>query len=143
VALNPTGTILFTAEGGSLQAWDIASGKQRFSFSANEAIHLIVPDPSSVCFATVTDTHLTVRDARSGTALAEFPATTSAAFSSNGRYLLTRIDERSVAVWVWRSSDLRDEACTRFTSNLSHAEWSQWLPNQPYRRTCPNLPVGK
>jgi hypothetical protein len=143
VALNPAGTMLFTAEGENLQAWEIPSGKRRFSFSSNGAIDLIVPDPSSAFFATVTDTHLTVRDVGNGAPLAEFPATTAAAFSFNGRYLLTRIDERSAALWTWRSIDLRDEACARLTSNLSHSEWSRWLPNQAYRLTCPNLPGGQ
>jgi WD40 repeat protein len=143
VALNQAGTMLFTAEGENLQAWEIPSGKRRFSLSSDGVINLIVTDPSSAFFATVTDTHLTVRDTGNGMPLAEFPATTAAAFSSNGRYLLTRIDERSAALWLWRTSDLRNEACARLTSNFSRPEWSRWLPNQAYRLTCPNLPVGK
>jgi WD40 repeat protein len=143
VAVNPAGTVVFTAEGENMQAWEIPSGKRRFSLTSNGAIHLIVADPSTAFFATVTDTHLTVRDAGNGAALAEFPATSAAAFSNDGRYLLTRTDERSAALWTWRSSDLRDEACGRLSSNLSHAEWSRWLPNQDYRLTCPHLPVGK
>jgi hypothetical protein len=139
--LNQTGTMLFTAEGEGLHAREIPSGKRRFSLSSDGEINLIVTDPSSAFFATVTDTHFTVRNTANGMPLAEFPATTAAAFTANGRYLLTRIDDRSAAWWTWRSSDLRKEACARLTSNLSR-EWSRWLPNQAYRLTCPNPPAG-
>jgi WD40 repeat protein len=142
VALNPAGTILFTAEGENLQAWDIPSGQRRFSVRDNSDIQLIVPDPSSAFFATLTKTHLTVWHAVNGARLAEFPAATSAVFSPDGRYLLTRSGSRSAALWLWRSSDLRAEACARLTSNLSHDEWARWFPKQAYRRTCPNLPAG-
>ncbi len=143
VASNPAGTILFTAEGSNLQAWEVPRGKQRFALSGDSAIRMIVPDPSSAAFATVTEAHLTVRDATTGTPLAEVPSTAAAAFSPSGRYLLTKVDDRSAALWLWRSSDLTQQACTRLSSNLSRAEWSQWLPKQPYRLTCPNLPAGK
>jgi uncharacterized protein with WD repeat len=134
---------LFTGEGSNLQAWNIPAGKQRFAFSGDSEIRMIVPDPSSTSFATVTGAHLTIRDANTGTPLAEVPSTTAAAFSPSGRYLLTRIDDRSAALWLWRSSDLMEQACTRLGSNLSRAEWSQWLSREPYRLTCLNLPAGK
>ena len=141
--LNSRGATLFTAEQENLQAWEVPSGRKRFVVSDHGPINLIVPDSASPYFATVTDTHLTARDTRDGTALAEFPTTTAAAFSSDGRYLLTKTGERSAALWLWRSSDLRDVACARLTSNLSHAEWERWFPGQAYRLTCPSLPVGQ
>jgi hypothetical protein len=66
----------------------------------------------------------------------------AAAFSPDGRYLLTGYDERSAALWLWRSSDLRDQACARLTQNLSHEEWERSFPKQPYRQTCPGLPAA-
>jgi hypothetical protein len=64
----------------------------------------------------------------------------TAAFSPDGRYLLAGYDGRSAALWLWRSSDLRDQACARLTYNLSHDEWKRWFPKEPYRQICPNLP---
>jgi WD40 repeat protein len=142
VALNPAGTILFTAQREKLQGWDIPSGKQRFSLTAGGDISLIVPAPSSAYFAT-SDGHLTVWDAATGARLTELPDASAAAFSPDGRYLLTRYGVRSAALWLWRSSDLRAEACARLARNLSHEEWERFFPKQPYRRTCPNLPAPK
>jgi WD40 repeat protein len=146
-AFNSAGTLLFTAQGENLQAWDIATGKQRFSLTASGEIELIVPDPTSASFATVTHGRLTVWDAVAGVRLAQLPDfgyLRSVAFSPDGRYLLTGYgyDEHSAALWLWRSGDLRDQACVRLTDNLSRDEWKRWFPRQPYRQICPNLPAG-
>jgi len=33
-----------------------------------------------------------------------------------------------------------DYVCAHLPFNLSHEEWKQHLPDEPYRKTCPNLP---
>jgi WD40 repeat protein len=145
LAFNPSGTIAFTAQSENLQAWDIPSGRQRFSLHASGDIDLIVPDPSSGSFATITHRRLTVWDGVTGAHLAQLPDAgylPAAAFSPDGRYLLTGYDERSAALWLWRSSDLRDQACARLTQNLSHEEWERSFSKQPYRPTCPGLPAA-
>ena len=143
LAFNPSGTILFTAESEYLQAWDIPSGKRRFSLTASGDIDQIVPDPSSASFSTITHGQLTVWDAVTGARLAELPDAgylRAAAFSPDGRYVLAGYEERSAALWLWRSSDLRDQACARLTHNLSPEEWERWFPKHPYRQICANLP---
>jgi WD40 repeat protein len=142
LAFNSAGTMLFTAESENLQAWDVPSGKRRFSLTSSGDIDLIVPDPSSKSLATITHGRLTVWDAMNGARLAELPDMgylRSAAFSPDGRYLLTGYDENAAALWLWRSDDLRDQACARIALNLSHDEWERYLPKQPYRQTCPNV----
>lgn len=145
LAFNRSGTILFTAQGENLQAWDIPSGKRRFTLSAGDEIDQIVPDPSSASFATITHGRLIVWDAVTGAREAQLPDAgylRAAAFSPDGRYLLAGYDERSAALWLWRSGDLRDQACARLTYNLSHAEWERWFPKLPYRKICANLPTA-
>jgi WD40 repeat protein len=145
IAYNPSATLLFTAESENLQGWEVASGKRRFSLTSSGDIDLIIPNPSATSFATVTHGHLTVWDGVTGARLAQLPDMgfiRAAAFSPDGRYLLTGYDERSAALWLWRSNDLRDQACARLTTNLSHDEWARSLSQQPYRRTCPNLLAG-
>jgi WD40 repeat protein len=138
-------TILFTAQNENLQAWDIPSGKRRFALTASDDIDVILPDPSSASIATVAHGHLTVWDGVTGTRLAQLPDmgySRAAAFSPDGHYLLTGYDERVAALWLWHWGDLRDQACGRLTSNLSHDEWERWFPKQRYRQICPNLPAA-
>jgi WD40 repeat protein len=104
-----------------------------------------VPDPSLTGVATITRGHLTVWDAVTGTRLAQLPDSgyvRAATFSPDGRYLLTGYDEHFAALWLWRSGDLRDQACARLSRNLSHDEWGHWFPKQPYHEICPNLPAA-
>lgn len=143
LAFNPSGTILFTAQSENLQAWDIPSGKRRFSLTASGDIDQIVPDPSSASFSTITHGQLTVWDAVTGARLAQLPDAgylRAAAFSPDGRYVLAGYEEWSSALWLWRSSDLRDQGCARLTHNLSRDEWERWFSKQPYRQICANLP---
>ena len=96
LAFNPSGIILFTAQSENLQAWDIPSGKRRFSLTASGDIDLIVPDPSSASFATVTHGRLTC-GTTTGARLAQLPDAGyihAAAFSPDGRYLLAGYEEQ-------------------------------------------------
>jgi WD40 repeat protein len=143
LAFNRSGAVLFTAQSENLQAWDLPSGKRRFSLTASGDIDQIVPDPSAGSFATITHGQLTVWDTVTGARLAQLPDAgylRAAAFSPDGRYVLAGYDERSAALWLWRSGDLRDQACARISHNLSHDEWERWFPKQPYRKICTNLP---
>jgi tetratricopeptide (TPR) repeat protein len=66
----------------------------------------------------------------------------SSLFSSNTRYIATiGKDNSSIHVWLWQSSDLIEEACQRLTRNLSLDEWKQYFGQEPYTKTCENLPV--
>jgi WD40 repeat protein len=144
--LNPSGTILFTAQGENLQGWDIPSARQRFKIRASGDINLIVPNPTSTSFATTTNGQLTIWDSVSGARLGQLPDSgymDAAAFSPDGRYLLAGYQERSAALWLWRTADLRDQACARIAHSFSRDEWARWIPEQPYRVTCPNSPGAK
>jgi WD40 repeat protein len=145
-AFNPSGTILFTSESENLQAWDIPSAKRRFALKASDDIDLIIPNPASAAVATTTHGQVTVWDSASGARLAQIPDAGyvhSAAFSPDGRYLLTGYNEHSAALWLWRTADLRDQACARISHSFSREEWSRWIPEHPYRVTCLNSPPAK
>jgi len=67
------------------------------------------------------------------------------AFTPDGRYAITKayvIAQSTGIIWVMplKREDLIDMACERLTRNLSLAEWNVYLPSEPYRKTCPQLP---
>lgn len=68
----------------------------------------------------------------------------SVAFSPDNRWIAIggyEEDYRSaVRIFPLRSDDLVSTACSRLGRNLMLSEWQQYIGNEPYRKTCPNLP---
>jgi WD40 repeat protein len=70
---------------------------------------------------------------------------TAVAFASDHKHLIAASSDplsppHALSFWSWRLADLVDEACARVTRNLTLEEWRLHLQDEPYRRTCPNLP---
>ncbi len=65
----------------------------------------------------------------------------SIAFSPDEKYLATASHDKTARVWFWWPEDLIAEAYSRLTRNLTYQEWQSYLPDEPYRKTCPNLPI--
>jgi len=54
--------------------------------------------------------------------------------------------DKVISIWdtfLDQQADMMTEACVRLTHNLTHDEWKQYLPDEVYRKTCPNLPEGE
>jgi WD40 repeat protein len=63
------------------------------------------------------------------------------AFSPDGSRLATSCHDNQVRLWFWRVDDLVAAACRRLPRNLYLEEWREHLGDEPYRTTCPDLPV--
>jgi hypothetical protein len=61
--------------------------------------------------------------------------------SRNGRLVAAALDDGVVRVSFLSPADLIAEACARLTRNLTPGEWRQYLGDEPYAATCPNLPL--
>ena len=64
-------------------------------------------------------------------------------FSPDGKYLAAASADKTTIVSPWRSSDMIDAACARLTHNLKPDEWSAYVGDASYNKTCRDLPIGR
>src|SRR5690606_11954890 len=67
----------------------------------------------------------------------------SVAFSPDGNYVASGSSDGTARGWVWHSEDLRLDACSRVTRNLTRDEWKQYIGGafEEYYAVCENLPI--
>jgi WD40 repeat protein len=63
------------------------------------------------------------------------------AFSPNGQTLASGSHDNTIILWDVSPESWQARACRRANRNLTRAEWQQSFGDQPYRATCPDLPV--
>ncbi|MCB0165199.1 MAG: TIR domain-containing protein [Anaerolineae bacterium] len=64
----------------------------------------------------------------------------SVSFSADGQWLATTGDDFSLKLWIAQTQTLADRACRQVRRNLTPLEWQQYLGDETYQLTCPNLP---
>ena len=62
------------------------------------------------------------------------------AFTPDGNWLVTGHADGHVQFWSLNVGDLMQIACRAVGRNLSLHEWEQYFAQQPYQKSCPNLP---
>ena len=146
VAFSLDGKYLATGcSDGTAALWDVANGTEVTRMNHDGSVFSVAFSPDGKYLATAgEDRTARLWEATNGQEVArmihENPVG-SVAFSPNGKYLATAGLENSTQVWFRWPEDMIAEACSRLTRNLTREEWRQYLGNEPYRRTYPNLPM--
>lgn len=147
-AFSPDGQLALTAgNDGIVHIWDVSTLREKGRLEHAGAIKLATFSPDGQWILTAGfDGKTLVWEVKTMQLLTEMwqPSgiVVSAAFSPDGRRVaMVGGYNNAIRVLLWQPEDLITEACTRLTRNLTRAEWQLYLNNEPYRPTCPNLPV--
>jgi WD40 repeat protein len=146
LAFAPHGTLATGTQGGIVQLWNPISGRQAAGAVPVAAgpVTSIAFDPTGQRLATTGGQDGTVKLWSSstlqqeGTALnTEQGAATTAAFEPGGKHLLVVDDHGNGFTWPTSLAAWEQRACTVAGRNLTRAEWTRYLPGQPYTQVCP------
>jgi class 3 adenylate cyclase/WD40 repeat protein len=66
----------------------------------------------------------------------------NAQYTPDGSNIVVVYSDGSAAVWPVSVRAWMDHACMVARRNFTREEWSRFVPNLPYQRTCPDLPSG-
>ncbi|MDD5321857.1 MAG: TIR domain-containing protein [Methylococcales bacterium] len=154
VAFSPDGQLLATTTLGLfsgsknqiVRLWDVASGKELARITHDATVNDVTFSPDGKILATASDDR-TARlwDVGSGKELARITHNAKVnhvAFSSDGQLLVTASEDATARLSRWRPEDMIIATCTLLNRNLSYAEWRQYFGNEPYHKTCADLPIG-
>lgn len=136
-AMQPSASFPLFSE---IKLWDVATGSELVSINNLGSENLSFSSDSRWLLATGSSGGVRIFEAATGREIAhlsneDYPVV----FSADDRYVVAT-GNHSMA-WMWQPADLIDLACGRVSRNLTKKEWQQYLGNEPYRATCPDLPV--
>ena len=143
ISFDSTGKRLFTGGGSEVRVWDLPGGTLHLRLSHEKDVDAVRFGAKENVLATVSGGRVYVWDYSSGgllSRLADAGYVRDVRFSPDDKLLLTGNAEGAAVLWLWKTEDLRAEACKRLDRNLTPAQWSQYLGGESYRKSCPSLP---
>jgi WD40 repeat protein/transcriptional regulator with XRE-family HTH domain/energy-coupling factor transporter ATP-binding protein EcfA2 len=144
LAIDPSGRYLAVGDDQTASIWELSSARRILYLPHETAVNGVAFSPDGRYLATAARNGIArLWDVATGeqlAAMAHDKPLNGLAFSPDGRYLATASNDHTVRLWVPILQDPVAAACGRVTRNLSPEEWRQYLRDEPYGKTCPDLP---
>jgi WD40 repeat protein len=145
ITFSPNGEYLGTAsEDCTAGVWDYIDGRQIAQFLYKNIVWDVKFSPDGSYLATAswdnTASIWNILKSQQTACFTHDDRVMAVAFSPNGKYLATASEDHTAQIWQWQPDDIITEVCSRLTRNLTPEEWRQYIGDEPYSKTCPNLP---
>ena len=145
VVFSPDGKYVSTASNDNTsRLWDALTGKEILVLNHDASVNNVVFNPDGKYVATASaDNTARLWDTSTGKeilVLKHNGPVNNIVFSPDGKYIATASDDNTAYLWICNTEDLINQASHRLTRNLTPKEWKQYMGNEPYHKTFPNLP---
>ncbi|HEX7182083.1 MAG TPA: AAA-like domain-containing protein [Thermoanaerobaculia bacterium] len=130
---------------GTTRIWDIKTGHElrRLAHEDEELVTAVAFSPNGDWLAAGGDDGTTqiweVATGRELARLVQEGSVASVAFSQDGRTITVAGEFPTIETLPWRANDLVAEVCRHLRRDLTPEEWREYLPDEPYRKTCTGL----
>ena len=144
LAIDQSGTYLAVGDDQTATVWNLSDSRRVLYLPHETAVNGVAFSPDGHYLATAARNGVArLWDMTTGAqvaAMAHDKPLNGLAFSPDGRYLATASNDHTLRLWAPVIQDPVAEACARVTRNLTPEEWRQYLGDEPYSKTCPDLP---
>jgi WD40 repeat protein len=148
MAFSPDGKRLAAGrDDGQVRVWNIVRGKVTSRpASQREAVATVAfsPDGRTLAYAgqggKVRLWDVEAQRSIAAPLDAQTATVVELSFSRHGSVLASGGDDGAVRIWsslLWNADRVEREICARIRRNLSRPDWNRFVPDEPYRRTCP------